>query len=124
MYDEHGGPIDSLVHLWIDGAFSRRELVKRVAKHTGSIAAAMTTLNAYEAFGQTPSACPADVKVPADVPDLITQDVVYPSEDSSVMGYLAYPKAGPPKMPAVIVIHENRGLVEHIRIFVVDRCDD
>lgn len=115
MFDEKEGPIDSLVHLWVDGAFNRRELVKRVAKYTGSVGAAMATLRGYEAFGQTVTACPADVKVPADAPDLITQDVAYPSEDSSVMGYLAYPKDGPPKMPAVIVIHENRGLVEHIR---------
>ena len=115
MFDEKEGPIDSLVHLWVDGAFNRRELVKRVASYTGSIGAAMATLRGYEAFGQTVTACPADVKVPADAPDLITQDVAYPSEDSAVMGYLAYPKDGPPKMPAVIVIHENRGLVEHIR---------
>ena len=115
MFDEKEGPIDSLVHLWVDGAFNRRELVKRVASYTGSIGAAMATLRGYEAFGQTVTACPADVKVPADAPDLITQDVTYPSEDASVMGYFAYPKDGPPKMPAVIVIHENRGLVEHIR---------
>jgi len=115
MFDEHEGPIDSLVHLWVDGAFNRRELVKRVAKYTGSAATAMATLRGYEAFGQVATACPADVRVPADAPDLVTQDVVYPSEDASVMGYLAYPKDGPPKMPAVIVIHENRGLTEHIR---------
>ncbi|MEP7362796.1 MAG: dienelactone hydrolase family protein [Acidobacteriota bacterium] len=115
MFDEKEGPIDSLVHLWVDGAFNRRELVRRVAKYTGSVGAAIATLQGYEAYGQSATACPADVKVPADAPDLITQDVTYPSEDSSVMGYLAYPKSGPPKMPAVIVIHENRGLVEHIR---------
>jgi carboxymethylenebutenolidase len=115
MFEEKEGLIESLVHLWVDGAFNRRELVKRVAQYTGSLGTALATLRGYEAFAQSATACPAEVRVPADAPDLITQDVVYPSEDSTVMGYLAYPKAGPPKMPAVIVIHENRGLVEHIR---------
>jgi carboxymethylenebutenolidase len=30
-------------------------------------------------------------------------------------GYLVYPKEGPGKLPAVIVIHENRGLNPHIK---------
>lgn len=116
MYDEKEGPIESLVHLWVDGAFNRRELVKRVAKYTGSAATAMATLQGYEAFGQTATPCPADVKVPADAPDLVMQDITYPSEGASVNGYLAYPKNAPSDyMPGVIVIHENRGLVEHIR---------
>ena len=32
--------IEDLIHLYIDGAFDRRELLKRVAVYTGSIAAA------------------------------------------------------------------------------------
>jgi hypothetical protein len=44
MYQENEGPIDSLVHLYVDGAFSRRDLIRRVAKHTGSIGAALAVL--------------------------------------------------------------------------------
>jgi len=41
MFDENEGPVDGLVHLYVDGAFSRRELVARVAKITGSTAACL-----------------------------------------------------------------------------------
>ena len=115
MYREDEGPIDSLVHLWVDGAFSRRELVKRVAKHTGSTAAALTALAGYEVFGQASTPCPANVQVPADAPDLIVRDVEYPGEESTLFGHLAYPRNATDSLPGVIVIHENRGLVDHIK---------
>jgi len=116
MFEEKMGPIDELVHLYVDGAFSRRELVERVAKHLGSLAAATAALAGHEAMAQSATACPAGVQVPADAPDLIAQDVTFPGEGGSLMGYLAYPKnASAPYLPGVIVIHENRGLVEHIR---------
>jgi carboxymethylenebutenolidase len=49
-----------------------------------------------------------------DDPDLMTEFIKYPGETGDVRGFLAWPKAGK-KFPAVIVIHENRGLVPHIR---------
>ena len=116
MYEENQGPVDSLVHLYVDGAFSRRELVRRVTKYTGSVAAALTALRGYDVFAQAATPCPADVRVPEGVPDLVTRDVTYPGEDSQVLGYLAYPKAAQDSnLPGVIVIHENRGLVDHIK---------
>jgi carboxymethylenebutenolidase len=116
MFHESEGPVDSLVHLYVDGAFNRRELVRRVAKHTGSIGAALATLRGYEAFGQAATACPADVRVPENAPDITARDVQFPGEQTSVLGYLAYPKGSEnKKLPGVIVVHENRGLVEHIR---------
>jgi carboxymethylenebutenolidase len=116
MYEENQGPIDSLVHLYVDGAFNRRELIRRVAKYTGSVAAAMAALRGFDVWAQSASPCPADVRVPPDAPDLVAQDVTYPGEGTTMMGYLAYPKTpSAPYMPGVIVIHENRGLVEHIR---------
>jgi len=116
MYHENEGPIDSLVHLWVDGAFNRRELVRRVAKHTGSIAAAFATLRGYDVFAQASTPCPADVRVPADAPDLLAQDVTYPGDAGDLFGYLVTRRAaGPDPLPGVIVIHENRGLTDHIR---------
>ena len=50
----------------------------------------------------------------SDLPDLDTQDVEYPGETGPVRAYLARPE-GETKRPAVIVIHENRGLVPHIK---------
>ena len=38
MY-EATGPIENLVHLYVDGAFSRRELIRRLMAHAGSAAA-------------------------------------------------------------------------------------
>src|SRR6478672_847325 len=116
MYQENEGPIDSLVHLYVDGAFSRRDLIRRVAKHTGSLAAALAVLRGYDVFAQASTPCPTSVQVPADAPDLIAQDVTYPGEAGDLFGYLVYPKnAGPDPLPGVIVVHENRGLVDHIK---------
>jgi len=116
MFDENEGPIDSLVHLYVDGAFNRRELIRRVAKHTGSAAAALAVLKGYDVFGQAVTACPADVRVPADAPDLITQDVTYSGEGTTLMGYLAIPREHKDRLlPGIMVIHENRGLVDHIK---------
>jgi carboxymethylenebutenolidase len=117
MY-ESKNPVDQLVHLYVDGAINRRDLVRRVARHTGSMAAALAALSGYEDLrAQTPpQGCPAGVSVPADAPDLITADVTFPSDDGArLFGYQAWPKSATEKMPGVIVIHENRGLVEHIR---------
>jgi len=115
MYEEGQGPIDNLVHLYVDGAFNRRELIRRVAAYTGSVAAALTALGGYsEAIAQEPQGCPAGIRVPADAPDLIAEDVQFPSEFGAMFGHLAYPRAAEPKsLPGVIVIHENRGLVDH-----------
>ena len=116
MYTENEGPIDGLVHLYVDGAFSRRELIQRVAAHTGSVAAAITVLAGYSTLSaQSVSTCNADASVPPDAPDLNVADVQFPGEAGSIFGYLASPKTISGQMPAVIVIHENRGLVDHIK---------
>ena len=116
MYEENSSSIDNLVHLYVDGAFNRRELVRRIAKHTGSIAAALTVLRGYDAFAQVATACPAEVRVPENAPDIVARDVVFSGEATNLFGYLAYPSSNDPiKRPGVIVIHENRGLVDHIK---------
>jgi len=121
MFDEHEGSVDGLVHLYVDGAFDRRELVRRVAKMVGGTAAALATLNGYEAFGQTAlgqtaTACPADVRVPADAADVTARDVQFTGDESTVYGYLAYPSGLQGKLaPGIIVVHENRGLTDYIK---------
>src|SRR5690348_16708355 len=117
MYNEDQSPIEKLVHLYVDGAFNRRELIRRVAAHTGSVAAAVAALSGYSVVNaQTPSACPADASVPADAPDLNVSDVQFPGDAGTVFGHLAYPKTTARQVwPGVIVVHENRGLVEHIK---------
>jgi carboxymethylenebutenolidase len=47
-------------------------------------------------------------------PGLISERVEYPGKAGNVKAYLSRPKSGT-KLGAVIVIHENRGLVDHIK---------
>jgi carboxymethylenebutenolidase len=115
MYEDTS-PIGSLVHLYFDGAFSRRELVRRVAGHTGSIAAAAAILANMEVAEAQQLACPADVRIPPDAPDLVTQDVQFPGDAGPLFAYLAQPRTDDPSpIPAVLVIHQNRGLVEYVK---------
>ncbi len=46
--------------------------------------------------------------------DLLTEFIRYPGATGEVIGFLARPKSGK-KFPAVIIIHENRGLQPHIQ---------
>ncbi|MER3449886.1 MAG: dienelactone hydrolase family protein, partial [Chloroflexota bacterium] len=57
----------------------------------------------------------AGVTVPPDDPAIEVAGVSFPAEDgASVMAYLSRPRGAGP-FPAVMVCHENRGLVEHIK---------
>lgn len=61
-------------------------------------------------------AVPPGVRVAANDPDLAeARDVSFPGRGgTTVLGYLAVPKGAGP-FPAVLVCHENRGLLEHIK---------
>src|SRR6266566_2555757 len=111
-------PIEELVHLYVDGAFSRRELMERVSKHAGGLAAAglaLTALGVGTAEAQT-STCAADASIPEGTLGIQTRSVTYAGVNVTLLGYLAYPYPKPAaQSPAVIVIHENRGLVDHIK---------
>jgi carboxymethylenebutenolidase len=115
MYDKPG-PIDQLVHLYVDGAITRRDLVRRVARRTGGVAAAMGVLAGYEDLKAQPTPVPANVRVPADADDIDARDVEWGGRNSRLFGHLAAPKAAANVyLPGVLVVHENRGLVEHIK---------
>jgi carboxymethylenebutenolidase len=116
MFEENQDPISSLVHLYVDGGFSRRELIRRVARHTGSVATATAAVAALGvAKGQQIAACPANLTVPENAPDIVARDVEYPGDAGKLFGYLAEPKNAQGPQPGVIVVHENRGLVDHIK---------
>ncbi|MFB3829716.1 MAG: dienelactone hydrolase family protein [Bryobacteraceae bacterium] len=115
MYDKPG-PIDQLVHLYVDGAISRRDLVRRVARRTGGVAAAMGVLAGYEDLNAQPTPVPDNVRVPANADDIVASDIEWGGPGGRLFGHLAMPKAGPDVyLPGVLVVHENRGLVEHIK---------
>jgi carboxymethylenebutenolidase len=118
--------VDGLIHLYEDGALSRRELVRRVAAYTGSMAAAMAVLKGVLAPPRAAAAtsCLAQVQVPEGSPDMDTQPVEFPGPGGTVFGYLATPRDTSPlrvrhrglsPQPGVLVIHENIGLTEHIK---------
>jgi len=90
------------------GLTSRREFIKKLTMITGSTAAAMALLPVIEENGAKAAAAIQDD------PSLVTAFIKYPAATGDMRAYLARPAKGK-KFPAVIVIHENRGLVPHIQ---------
>ena len=86
---------------------SRSDFLKRLALLAGGAAAASALLPLIEVNYAIAAA------VAPDDPAIVTERVVYPGKTGEVKAYLARPK-GVQKAPAVIVIHENRGLNPHI----------
>jgi carboxymethylenebutenolidase len=108
--------IEDLVHLYIDGAFDRRELLTRVATYTGSIAAAMIAVGPeIMAQAPPPSGPPANASVPEEAPDIQWFWVDYAGETGTLRGYFARPRFETRRVPAILVVHENRGLNDHIK---------
>jgi len=118
--------IEELAHLYVDGAFDRRELLKRVTRVLGSAAAATIALEAMELPATAGEhehkhefdfecECPTDVRVPEDAHDLeVIHQVQFPGEAGPIFAHQARPKHAD-LLPGILVIHENRGLNEHIR---------
>jgi carboxymethylenebutenolidase len=99
--------IIGLYHEYTNGLLDRREFLKKLAVLAGGAAAAVALLPVIEdKYAQ------AQI-VPQDDPRLDTEYIKYPGETGEVRAYSARPK-GDEKLPGVIVIHENRGLVPHI----------
>lgn len=102
---------DNISKLYDDyrlGKTSRRDFIRKLTLFTGSAAAAMSMLPVLEDNNLNGSSSMKDDS------DLITEFVKYPAETGEMKAFLARPKKGK-KFPAVIVIHENRGLQPHIQ---------
>jgi len=91
-----------------NGLFSRRIFIRKLTMITGSTAAAMTLLPFLEENESSAAIMPEQDS------GLITEFIEYPGETGEMKAFLARPEKGK-RFPAVIVIHENRGLVPHIR---------
>jgi len=89
------------------GLLDRREFLKKLSILVGGITAAHALLPLLEN-----SYAKAEV-VPKDDPRLQAEHMKYPGATGEVRAYLVRPK-GDEKLPGVVVIHENRGLVPHI----------
>jgi carboxymethylenebutenolidase len=84
---------------------SRQEFLKRLTLLTGSTMIAMSVLPQLESNFATAAITPAK--------DLFTEYINYPGTPGEMKAYVARPEKKK-KYPAVIVIHENRGLNTHI----------
>ena len=95
---------------YVHGGISRRGFLDRAATLAGSAAAAAGLLAALNPqFAQAQQVAPGDAR-------LQTRYQVFeaPDGNGAVRGYLAKPAGVNGKLPAVLVIHENRGLNPHI----------
>lgn len=86
---------------------SREDFLKKLAILTGSTAAALAVLPLLEVN----YAHAATIRIQDD--RLMTEHVTYPGDGTEMKAYVARPKEKK-ACPAVIVIHENRGLNPHI----------
>lgn len=109
--------ISSLVHLYEDGALSRRDLISRLTKYTGSAAATAAVLESVGlAEAQSTTGCPAGVQVSEQDPSVTSQTLTIHGEGGPLYIYQSLPDdyARAP-LPAVLVVHESRGLNDHIK---------
>jgi carboxymethylenebutenolidase len=100
--------IKSLYSEYREGRLTRRIFLKKLALLTGSGMAAAALLPVIE-NNETMAA-----KKARKEPVLVTEFIKYPAATGEMRAFMARPKKGK-KFPAVIVIHENRGLVPHIQ---------
>lgn len=95
---------DSFTH----GLINRRDFTDRLTTIAGSTAAALALMPLLQ------NDYARAAVVAEDDARLSTETVSYDAAGTKISGYLARPKARS-KRPAIIVIHENRGLNPHIR---------
>lgn len=98
--------VNELYDEYRNGNVSRREFMKKLALVTGGTAAAVVILP-----GCNGASARAAGKNPLNV---VGEFITYPGASGDIRAWISIPE-GKEKYPGVIVIHENRGLVPHIR---------
>ena len=99
-----------LFDAYVHGALDRRGFLEKAAKYTAAGVTAAMLLDQL-----SPNFVEAQVVKPED-PRIKVQPLEYdsPKGYGKMRGYLAQPAKAGGKLPAVLVIHENRGLNPHI----------
>ena len=95
---------------YVHGGITRREFLDRAARYAvGGVSAAAMLQSLAPNFAWAQQVKPGD-------PRITVEYVSYLSPDGSgkMRGYLARPAAARGKLPAIVVIHENRGLNPYI----------
>jgi carboxymethylenebutenolidase len=100
--------IRAMLQEYREGRISRREFIHKAVALTGSLAAATTFADAL--FASAAHGAQVD---PNDS-GLKSGDVQYPGTGGTVFGYLSRPAAAG-KYPAIVIISDNQGLVDHFR---------
>jgi carboxymethylenebutenolidase len=101
----------NLFDRYVHGGIDRREFLDRASKYAvGGFTAAMMLEALKPNFVLGQQIQPTDTRIKGE-------DVSYPSPkgNTTTKGYLVRPANAKGKLPAVLVIHENRGLNPHIR---------
>jgi carboxymethylenebutenolidase len=127
--------VSEFVEDYQEGHMTRRDALKRIAGILGSMVLAESLLaacappaapaptaqptaapspTAQQATPTTTSAGATGVTIPPDDPAIEAGPVQFPGQGATILAYLARPKGNGP-LPAVLVCHENRGLLEHIK---------
>ena len=101
----------SLFDRYVHGGIDRREFIEKASKYAvgGMTAAAMLeALRPNFVLGEQIAATDSRIKgEEATCPS--------PQGNGTVKGYLVRPSKASGKLPAILVVHENRGLNPHIR---------
>ena len=100
----------NLFDQYVHGDIDRRGFLDRAGKYAvGGMTAAGILEALSPKFAEAQQVARDDKRLTADY-------VEYPSPDGygTMRGYLARPAGAPGKLPAVLVVHENRGLNPHI----------
>jgi len=107
--DQYPQELLDLFHEYQHGDMDRRAFMNSIAKFAVgglTVAAIFESLKPNYAWAQTVKADDPDIKVGYET-------VQSPQGNGSIKGYLARPAKGK-KFPAIIVIHENRGLNPYV----------
>ncbi len=96
---------------YVHGKMTKREFLAQAARYTAGAAAAAAVLESLQ-----PNYALAEQVAPDD-PAIETEWVEYPSPEGhgTIKGLMARPAGATGKLPAVLVIHENRGLNPYIQ---------
>jgi carboxymethylenebutenolidase len=116
--------LDEFVEDYRGGEMSRRDFVMKVIGVSGGLAAAMGLFSSVglsaaevaeaQAAPRVAQTGPNPVTVSPNDPDIMVMDVAFPTADgSTLLGYFAMPSAMMSTHSGIVVIHENRGLLEH-----------
>ena len=95
---------------YVHGDLSRRGFLESAVRYAGSAAGAAGLLAALSPqFAQAQQVAPGDARIQTRYLDIDS-----PHGYGRLHGYLAKPAGSSARLPAVLVVHENRGLNPHI----------